>query len=137
MSKNISDTKLTETTKYAEEDIITGNNIGTWQKSFQLTALQFEYIKNGKSHTHDWAHNIFIAFIGLGLMILTKFIANLFDKSFKITDLEIYSVAVAFTVSIFLYILNSIFPSNHKKTIKKIQEHFDSSPEIPQTKREH
>ena len=131
MVQNINNRELTETINY-NTDSFTEENVGTWQRAFLLNALDFEYIKNGKSQLHNWANNIFIASIASGLMILAKLIANLSGETENITNLEWYYMGIAFVVSIILYILKEFFPSSHKKTIKKIQEHFDKSPEIQQ-----
>ncbi len=134
MAEDIKNEELTQTTHF--DNIITGVKVGTWQENFQLTALQFEYIKNGHSQWHNWASNILIASITSLLLILAKITSNFFGEKQIITNLELYALGSAIILSIILYVIAFFIPNNNKKTMKKIQDHFKELPEIQQIKRE-
>ena len=127
-------TKLTRTTNYT--DLLNNNGVGMWQESFQLTALQFEYIKNGKSQIQNWSTNLFIASIGYILIILAKILSNILGEAQTISNLEKYVIVITISIAIILFLIDHFIPSNRQKTMKQIQKHFENSPAQQQSRKE-
>ena len=105
-------------------DLLSGMTVGTWQEDYPLREIEFHHIKNGKSITLSWANNVLLASIGFSLNLVAKGYSDIT----KILLGEWIAIFVGIAVAVVMYIIGYFFPNERKKAIKKIDEHFNTSP---------
>ena len=133
MSEYVHDQKLKRSV--VVEDLLSGMSIGTVQADYLLTPLEFEHLKHGKSKVSKWADNILLALIAIGLGVLVDASVSLNEKQTIIlnnVDREWKILGAGVILYGIIYFMGKIFPSNRKKVIKDIQEHFENAPKKQQ-----
>lgn len=126
MSNLIENEQITETIPV--HGLLSGANIGTWQADYPLTAIDYEHIKNGKPITFNWANSILLTTIGFGLNLLGKGASEMAGVQQEIYIGEWIALGVGIIVSILFYLIGLALPNDRKKIMKKIQDHFNTSP---------
>jgi hypothetical protein len=126
MSNRIENQQITETIPV--HGLLSGANIGTWQADYPLTALDFEYIKNGKPVTFNWANSFLLTSIGFGLNLLGKGVSQWTNVKQEIYIGEWIALGCGIALSFILYFIGLVLPNNRKRVMKEIQNHFKSSP---------
>lgn len=126
MNNRIENQQITETIPV--HGLLSDANIGTWQADYPLTALDFEYIKNGKPITFNWANSILLATFGFGLNIIGKGVSQLAGVQQQIYVGEWIALGIGCAVSIVLYIVGLALPNDRKRVMCDIQKHFKISP---------
>lgn len=104
--------------------------MGTWQADYQLTALEFEYIENGKPVTFNFANSILLTTFGYGFSLAPKMLSKLSKDTSGVTisDGEWITLAIGAGLVVLLYAIGLLMPNNRKKVMKKIRNHFEVSP---------
>jgi len=120
--KNVHGRNITET--QLVPDLLTGTDIGTWQAEYLLREVEFERIKYGKPITFNWAVSIALTTFGFGLNLLAKG----FSDVASISKGEWVALGAGIVLFVALYIIGLCLPNNHKKVMKKIEEHFKEAP---------
>jgi len=78
-----------------------------------------------------WAHSFFAGTSVFGLTIISKWIDNkYFNGSNNISNIEIITLVILAVLAVTFEVLYFILPSEKKKTIKKIEKHFEEN--LPQ-----
>ena len=126
MTTLIKDQQITETIPV--HGLISGATIGTWQADYPLTALDFEYIKNGKPMTFNWANSSLLTSFGFGLNLLGKGVSQFANVKQDIYIGEWIALGCGIGFSIILYSIGLVLPNNRKSIMKKIQDHFKKAP---------
>ncbi|MFH1874131.1 MAG: hypothetical protein ABH859_02970 [Pseudomonadota bacterium] len=120
--KNVRNREITET--QFVPDLLTGADIGTWQKDYSLREIDFERIKRGRPITFTLAISIALTTFGFGLQLLAKGYSNIanINKGDKVT------LVIGIALSAVLYIIGLCLPNDRKKVMKKIEKHFKEAP---------
>ena len=126
MSNRIENQEITETIPV--HGLLSGASIGTWQADYPLTALDFEYLKNGKPITFNWANSILLTTIGFGLNLAGKGASQLAGVQQQIYIGEWVALVIGLITSILLYSMGLALPNDRKRVLKEIQAHFKNSP---------
>lgn len=126
MTDRIVDQEITKTIPVL--GLISGASVGTWQADYPLTAVDFEHIKNGKPITFNWANSILLTTIGFGMSIAAKFASQLAGVHQQIYIGEWVTLVAGTLVSVVLYLIGLAIPNDRKTVMRKIQDHFKTSP---------
>jgi hypothetical protein len=126
MSSRIENQQISQTIPV--HGLLSGASIGTWQADYPLTAIDFEYIKNGKPITFNWANSIFLATVGFGFNILGKGASTLAGIPQQIYIGEWITLGAGVFISIILYAFGLALPNDRKRVMKEIKEHFNNAP---------
>jgi hypothetical protein len=108
--------------------LLTGVAIGTFQADYPLCEVDFLHIQRNDSSLAAWAFNAVFATGGYLLSIVPKWLGELAGKPEQVSKGEWTVLAVAVGITVSLYALSPFVPSQKKKTMKKISEHFRSAP---------
>lgn len=120
--KNISNKAIPETIHINEG--LLQPSISLSQDSFCLSEVDFIYIKNNKSATLYIAVSFFSAFMTGGVELLIKYL----DDSKNVpSEWTIKIILFGIIVSGIVWFVGFLCPSKHKKTMKKIEEHFKNA----------
>lgn len=127
MTNRIENQQITETVPV--HGLVSGAQMGTWQADYQLTALDFEHLKNGKPITFAWAQSLFLATLGFSLSIAGKgAAANFFGAQQEILVGEYITLCIGFAISVVLYVIGLFFPNEKKRVMTEIKNHFKNAP---------
>ncbi|MDY7841548.1 hypothetical protein UXA24_11260 [Aeromonas caviae] len=112
------------------EGILLDSDVGTWQANYQLTALEFEHIKNGKPVTFNWANSILLTVIGYGFSLAPRAVSKLTgaEKTISIANGEYITFLLGLGAAVVLYAIGLLMPNDRRAVMKSIQEHFKKSP---------
>lgn len=111
-----------------KEQITSEPTIGSLQEDFLLCEADFLRIKGGKPAIISWAQSIFLTTIGIGLLIIGKFISTKWGYPAKILLGEWIACGAGVLLSIVLYCIGFCLQNERKKVMKKIATHFERSP---------
>jgi hypothetical protein len=125
-NQNISNQNIGETV--IVPDLLSGITIGTLQADYLLNGRDYEHLRSGKPITFNWANSILLTSVGMGLSLLGRFLSQKFDPSIVIHWGEWVALGIGFAVSIILYLIGFALPDDRKTMMKKLKNHFDSSP---------
>lgn len=126
MADRIEDQEITTTIPV--HGLLSGASIGTWQADYPLTAIDFEYIKNGKPITFDWAISLFLTTVGFGLSVFAKYASQFTGVQQEIYDGEWIALSVGVSLSVLLYLIGLLLPNNRREVMRTIEKHFKNSP---------
>ena len=108
--------------------LLSGASVGTWQADYPLTGRDYEHLKNGKPITYNWANSILLTSIGIGLTLLGKYIYQQTNPAIIIYEGERIALGIGVAAAIILYLIGLCLPNDRKKIMKKLKDHFDTSP---------
>ena len=126
MDKIYKDKVLTETFM-AEEDLLSGTTIGTWQEDYPLRQVEFEWIKNSKPMTFIWANSVLLTTLGFGLNLLAKGYSYITSNTPPIGKGEWIAFFSGLAFSAVLYVVGVFLPNNRKMVMTTIEEHFKNA----------
>ncbi|PRQ64434.1 hypothetical protein [Vibrio mediterranei] len=118
-TQEIRDQKITNTVMM--HDLLTGQDIGTWQQDYLLREVEFVHIKNGKPLTLNWASGIGLTTVGYGLNLIAKGYKNINT----IEHGEWVALALGGVSACVLYVVGRFILTDEKKAVlRKIEQHF-------------
>lgn len=116
-----------ETVLFAEKTT-SEPTVGILQAAFPLCEADFLRIKSGKPTTLKWAHSIFLTTIGIALLIFGKYLSTKWGYQAEILHGEWIACGAGTFISLILYLIGIAWPSERKKLMKNIDEHFNKAP---------
>lgn len=128
MNNRIENQNITETIQVQE--LISGASVGTWQANYQLTAVEFEHLKNGKPVLFIWSTSLFLTTIGFSLNLVAKVFSVFDEVEQTVTTGEWVTLSLGAGISLLLFAIGSFLPNNKKRVQKTISDHFESSPRM-------
>ena len=126
MTTRIENQQITETVSF--HGLVSGAQMGTWQADYQLTALDFEHLKNGKPSTVVWTQSILLVTAGFALGIAGKASAKFFGAPQEIFLGEWIAIAIGGFVSAILFVAGLFLPNEKKRVMSEIDNHFENAP---------
>lgn len=126
MTGRIENQEITRTIQV--QGLLSGADVGTWQADYPLTAVDFEHIKNGKPVTFNWANSILLTTLGFGMSIAAKYFTQLAGVQQQIYPGEWWAFVAGTLLAAVLYLLGLAMPNDRKTVMRKIQDHFKTSP---------
>ena len=92
------------------------------EKPYYLSGVAFEKLKNKNNSFTEWASIVFIAMLGHLYSVLSAYF-----KSGNITEDYYYPLVIGVGISIILFIIGLILPSERTKVMKDIKNHFEKN----------
>jgi hypothetical protein len=116
-------TKQKQTITVAKDEVVC-----TEATPFLLHEADFLRLTKIHSFVSIWAHSFFA---GTGVFLITV-VAKLLDHKYfngpaAVTSLEWITLCVLVVLAVIFELLHFLLPSDKKKTIKKIKQHFDET----------
>ncbi|WMW65737.1 hypothetical protein [Nitratidesulfovibrio liaohensis] len=95
------------------------------QEDYALCEADFVRLKNGKSSCSDFAINTLISGVGAVILVGAKLFMKIVDgQDIKIEKYEIYVVLMIAAVSLVLFLIGQILPSEKSRVLKDMERHF-------------
>jgi hypothetical protein len=123
---NLTDQTINQTV-IVYDDILTGTSIGTLQKPFLLCEADYLRLRQADTWLSRWSQNIFFSAIGFGLSISPKFLAQISGQKERVSQQEWWVFLGTLGLGFVMYLVNLALPSEKKKTLTRIANHFDSA----------
>lgn len=112
---------------HSDEQLTSQATVGSFQADFLLCEADYLRIKS-KPALQNWSHNIFLTAVGIGLLIIGKYLSKKYGYSAEILIGEWIACGVGLILSLILYGLGLILPNEKKRVMKQIAEHFSKAP---------
>lgn len=110
-----------------DEQLTSQATIGSFQADFLLCEADYLRIKS-KPALQNWSHNIFLTTVGIGLLIIGKYLGNKLGYKAEILLGEWIACGVGLILSLILYGLGFILPNEKKRVMQQMAEHFKKAP---------
>jgi hypothetical protein len=105
-------------------------SIVSLQEYYHLSALEFYKIKKDDSALKKLSWLFFFGWVSQAIPPAIKFAQCIYNRQEYPTPLSDHLVQISLlAISILLYLLSFIFPSERSKILKKIDKHFTNKPE--------
>ena len=109
-------------------DLLNGMSVATIQPPYLLTEADFERLKGSPPITATLATIFFSGVVGYAIGLGPKIAPLLESKPSELTSGELRTIVAGTVISGLLYFIGYLWPSDKKKTMKKIAKHFDGAP---------
>ncbi|WP_154946646.1 hypothetical protein [Pseudomonas fluorescens] len=117
---------LTET--LSTDDIFSGITFATIQADYALSTADYMQLKNGWVSAYGWALNVGFATFGFALSIFPKLYSSFFGGTEVVSKGEWVTLGGGACLVLVLFLLGLFLPSDKKKIMKAISEHFKNAP---------
>lgn len=119
MTQGVLQNQVITDTVVAQESLLTGVAIGTFQEDFRLCEADFLRLKSDDSKLTIWSQNILFASIGYGMSILPKWIAEISGKAEKVSQIEWAVLAIGVSFSLALSVINRFIPNEKNRATQQ------------------
>ncbi|MNC03374.1 hypothetical protein D3C81_1054360 [compost metagenome] len=123
---NFKNETLTQT--IVTDDIYSGIAFATIQVDYTLSAVDYMQLKNGWVSAYGWALNIGFAIFGYALSIFPKMYSSFIGSGDVVSKGEWVTLGGGVVVVLVLCLLGLCLPSDKKKVMKAMSEHFKNAP---------
>jgi hypothetical protein len=102
-----------------------GSIIKTQSTPYLLDEADFLRLTKSESLTTTWAHRFFAGFVFFFVCLLAKLYNNTYlHGNSDITALDLITLGILAFLMLLFGLMHLLFPSERKRTIKRIREHF-------------
>lgn len=126
IKKKFRNENLTQT--LITDEMFSGIAFATIQVDYTLSAADYMQLKNGWVSAYGWALNVGFATFGYALSIFPKMYSSFFGGNESVSKGEWVTLGGGVTVVLILCFLGFCLPSDKKKVMKAINEHFKTAP---------
>lgn len=110
------------------DDVLSGLAFATMQADYSLSAADYMQLKNGWVSAYGWAMNIGFATFGYTLSIYPKLYASFLSRDGGASQGELTALGIGVGLVVLLCLLGLCLPSEKKKIMKEIHDHFKTAP---------
>ncbi len=112
--------------------VLSGVEFATVQADYNLSSSDFLRLKDDRNWLHAWSVNGLFILIGYFVSISPKLVAQLTGGAEAIGSNEWVVLIVGSTFCVMFLLISKWFPSERKKVMKSIDEHFQTMPKTRQ-----
>ncbi|HEN8713487.1 TPA: hypothetical protein U8203_003892 [Pseudomonas putida] len=112
--------------------VLSGIAFATVQADYNLSSSDFLRLKDDRNWLHAWSLNGLFVLIGYFVSIAPKLVAQLTGGSESIAKNEWIVLGSGLLLCLIFRLLSKAYPSERKKVMKSIDEHFQMMPKTRQ-----
>lgn len=98
------------------------------QPQYQLSAIDYNYLKNPQRKIDNFAVSSFFVGVGLGLTSAGRWLSNYLGTQSKFEMYEFVAAVLAFIIAFICWFIGYLQPNPQKDLLTKIDKHFEENP---------
>jgi hypothetical protein len=112
--------------------VLSGVAFATVQEDYNLSSSDFLRLKDDRNWLHAWSLNGLFILVGYFVSVAPKLVAQLTGGGESIEKNEWVVLACGFLLCLIFWLVSKAYPSERKKVMKSIDEHFQIAPKTRQ-----
>lgn len=107
---------------------LSGNSIGSMQAVFLLTEADYIRLNSQGNSVKNWANSFLFVTIGSAVTMAQNSLKGGLAQPDEISSGDLWVLSALAGLTVLLYVVGLFVPNEKKKTMKRIDDHFKSSP---------
>ncbi|MFG0356765.1 hypothetical protein [Pseudomonas sp. zbq_11] len=112
--------------------VLSGIAFATVQADYNLSSSDFLRLKDDRNWLHAWSLNGLFILVGYFVSVAPKLVAQLTGGSESIAKNEWVVLGSGSLLCLIFWLISKAYPSERKKVMKSIDEHFQMTPKTRQ-----